>query len=94
VSLVEPTPSSSTAPFTYAPVQGDIDDPENAIVPRTSRYGQTLKRSRHVVVSDDKGDIYAPSDCTESGNLEMVECAGPGCSSKVIQSLPQIPVEG
>jgi hypothetical protein len=94
VSLVEPTPSSSAAPFTDAPVQGDTNDPEDAIVPRTSRYGRTLKRSRHVVVSDDEGDICASSNCTESGNLEMVECAGPGCSSKVIRALPQIPVEG
>ncbi|KAJ7885680.1 hypothetical protein B0H14DRAFT_2563692 [Mycena olivaceomarginata] len=33
VSLVEPTPSSLAAPFADAPVQGDMDDPEDAIVP-------------------------------------------------------------
>jgi hypothetical protein len=56
-----------------------IEDDEIPVL--KSRSGRVIKHTR--VESDEEDDACADPHCKETGDLEMVACAGPACGSKV-----------
>ncbi|KAJ7474077.1 hypothetical protein FB451DRAFT_1174603 [Mycena latifolia] len=82
-----PTLAENTVPTTKITAD-EVGTDSEAPKKSCTRYGPgrvTRRAQCTVVASDKEGEGHGCADphCTETGNIEMVECTGPACGSKI-----------